>query len=316
MLACIAAFDGGAQEERDPAAWGEDHVGGKFPLYMTGDECLFCHRVEVGTDWQANRHNAGMRIKDLVSPTLLNVLSEYPDLLSEMQYTIGGEELVRLLRPNGKYGQFAMHGARIQPPSDNDAEWHVTGADAEWDDDIFAKKCAGCHTTAVETEYAGFSAPSLDCFVCHGDIPDGHQNRPELALFSKTRRKVPVVEASACGQCHLRGGTSKSTGLPYPNQFIPGDNLFRDYQVDLSEGHIAKLEPLERHIFQNVRDVAVLAKEAMSCTTCHDIHGASSARHRELDWTASATYCAICHDNKDDLASIVRFERHSDVCDY
>ena len=39
----------------DPGAWGGDHVGKSVPEFMTGDECLFCHR-KVGATWQRNRH--------------------------------------------------------------------------------------------------------------------------------------------------------------------------------------------------------------------------------------------------------------------
>ena len=37
-----------APEQLDPAAWGSDHVGKPVPEYVTGDECLFCHRDDVG----------------------------------------------------------------------------------------------------------------------------------------------------------------------------------------------------------------------------------------------------------------------------
>ena len=40
---------------------------------------------------------------------------------------------------------------------------------------------------------------------------------------------------SICAQCHVRTGKSRSTGLPYPNNFVAGDNLFRDFQVDFSD---------------------------------------------------------------------------------
>ena len=34
--------------ELNPAAWGSDHVGRPLPEYVTGEECLFCHRKDVG----------------------------------------------------------------------------------------------------------------------------------------------------------------------------------------------------------------------------------------------------------------------------
>src|SRR5205823_6343112 len=79
-----------------------------------------------------------------------------------------------------------------------------------------------------------FAAASLDCFVCHGQIPEQHTTQPALAHFSKKNREPARVVASICGQCHLRTGSSKSTDLPYPNNFVAGDNLFRDFHVDFS----------------------------------------------------------------------------------
>jgi hypothetical protein len=50
----VTSADGPARI--DPAAWGSDHVGKPVPEYVTGDECLFCHREKVGPTWGANRH--------------------------------------------------------------------------------------------------------------------------------------------------------------------------------------------------------------------------------------------------------------------
>jgi hypothetical protein len=307
----LLAGNAAGQEVRDPAAWGNDHVGKPLPMYMTGDECLFCHRVDVGQTWQNNRHNAGMRHAAGASEILQEMLKDKPELIEITEQVLGGDRMKRILKPNGRYGQYAIHALRWHPDTGV-----LENADGDWDAELFANRCAGCHTTAVETEFKAFAAASLDCFVCHGDVPDGHQNRPELAHFSKARRLTPLVEMSICGQCHLRGGHSRSSGLPYPNQFVAGDNLFRDFEVDLSEERIATLGPAERHIFANVREVTILANEAMTCTSCHTIHGESTERHRSLDLAASAQYCAICHDNPGDLRSVVRFERHNAVCQY
>ena len=34
----------------------QDHAGQPVPNYVTGDECLFCHRVKVADTWQQNPH--------------------------------------------------------------------------------------------------------------------------------------------------------------------------------------------------------------------------------------------------------------------
>src|SRR6266446_1000602 len=37
-----------AQSASDPVAWGSNHVGKPIPEYVHGDECLFCHRNNIG----------------------------------------------------------------------------------------------------------------------------------------------------------------------------------------------------------------------------------------------------------------------------
>jgi len=302
-----------AQDAVDPAAWGDDHVGKPIPMYMTGDECLFCHR-DIGPYWPENRHNTEMQPVQSLPEELVALLqsADAAGIGPEAAYVLGGEEVLRFLKPNGKYGQLAMHSAKGDPHQFQ----VVSGSGAGWDDEVFAAKCAGCHTTAVETEFKAFAQASLDCFVCHGEVPAGHQNEPTQALLAKTREKEPLVEMSLCGQCHLRGGVSKSTGLPYPNQFVPGDNLFRDFQVDLSDAAIGAMNPGDAHIFANVRDVALKGDLGVTCLTCHDIHGQSSRKHRVLPKNERLAYCAICHDTPGDFTSFRTYERHSAVCEY
>ena len=121
---------------------------------------------------------------------------------------------------------------------------------------------------------------------------------------------------SICAQCHLRGGKSTSSKLPYPNQFVPGDNLFKDFQVDLSPEHIASLNPSDRHVYQNVRDVVLLGANEMTCITCHDVHKMSTRKHLVLKRLQRSNYCAICHDDLEDYESLFSDEVHNETCQY
>src|SRR5579863_5149208 len=42
-----------------------DHVGKPLPDYMTGDQCLFCHRNVVGPTWQTEPHAWTIRTTDI-----------------------------------------------------------------------------------------------------------------------------------------------------------------------------------------------------------------------------------------------------------
>src|SRR5205809_1107309 len=91
------------------------------------------------------------------------------------------------------------------------------------DECLFCHRDGG-HASGVDSVKQTFAAISLDCFVCHGEVPDKHTTQGSLALLSPQRRESAVVVTSICAQCHLRTGESKSSGLPYPTNFVAGDN--------------------------------------------------------------------------------------------
>lgn len=315
---CFALFSAAsAQSTQDPAAWGDDHVGKRLPDYVTGDECLFCHREKVGNLWADNAHNLSMRNVHSLSGSLKALLESaaVAPVAKESTYIIGRKNQIRFLKPNGKYGQFAIHESRLTAKASGGFESNIA-ADQTWDDELFSNQCIGCHTTAVEQAYKAFQAPSLDCMVCHGDVPQGHQNEPGLAHFAKSAKTDPLVETSACAQCHLRGGTSRSTGLPYPNSFVVGDNLFKDFEVDLSDDVIAAMNPADRHVYQNVKDVVFSGLTDITCTSCHDIHDQSSRKHRVLKRIERDATCMICHSDKSDYEKVIAYEVHNEVCEY
>ena len=309
-----------ADEQTKLAEWGEDHVGKPFPMYVTGGECLFCHRYEVGSDWQTNRHNLAMQEATPDEPAM-RTLREAVDpaaIADEVQYLVGDTRMKRYLKPNGRYGQMSILDTKWIPPvAADDTRGRIEHArDPHWNEELFANQCAGCHATAVETEIRGFQQLSLDCFVCHGDVPKAHNEDTSLALFGTGSKAGAPVEMHICSQCHLRGGVSQSTGLPYPNQFVPGDNLFKDFLVDLSADTIAEMNPADRHVFQNVRDVLIGGQEEMTCVSCHEVHTGSTRKHRTLRRLQRDVYCAICHDNAEDYTSLIAYDVHNETCDY
>jgi hypothetical protein len=188
-----------------------------------------------------------------------------------------------------------------------------------WQTSAFADRCAGCHATAVETKSRAFAAISLDCFTCHGDVPLEHTKDVSRVLLSSQNAEARQV-ISLCGQCHLRGGKSKSTGRPYPNTFVAGDNLFRDFEVDFADEAIAAAPAIDQHIDLNAREVAVFGRSETTCLTCHDVHGQSTAKHRDL---ADAAICSSCHVPQTDHAKLrdgispsQRLRTRSRTCDY
>jgi hypothetical protein len=301
-------------KQLDPAAWGSDHVGEPIPEYVTGDECLFCHRNDVGPTWSDNEHQRTMRAIDRDGRPYHETAQDpaVAPFLEEATVELGaGGEVVRFLEPSGRYGQVALLDRGWT--RDGRPPLASAGEPPAWDDDRFGERCAGCHATAVDTAVRAFSSPSLDCYTCHGAVDINHGEDTSRMLFAKARTDPAPVLVSICGQCHIRSGRSRSSGLPYPNNFVAGDNLFRDFAVDLSPAALGAVGPADRHVLENVRAVVLEGKEAVTCLTCHSVHGGSSERHEGL---RTAAACFTCHVEGEPLTAVKSYLVTSELCEY
>ena len=297
----------------DPRAWGDNHVGKPVPDYVSGDECLFCHRNDIGPTWAQNAHGVTVRLSQ-TDPGVLDQIKNEPELaavLPEIQYFLGSRGRIRMMRKEG-YGRFALLETQAAVGLDGRIlHWH--GLDAQrWDTQKFGDRCAGCHATAVDPTDRTFSAFGLDCYTCHGFVDLEHSNDTRLVLLSKKGRRDKRVVTSICAQCHLRFGTSRSTGLPYPNNFVAGDNLLQDFEVDFSRADDMSLNPGDRHIYRNVREV-LLRDGDRTCLNCHDVHKGSSRKHR---LALKTDICADCHYEEGPMQDFKPFEVHSELCEY
>ncbi len=310
----LRAADPPEPKKLDPAAWGSDHVGQGLPFYMESGECLFCHRNEVGGTWQKNRHNLTIR-EQLADDPAMQALRDgeaTAELADQVELILGDTRAQRFLKRSKAYGKVDL----LSPVATfgRGRRARLTHADnPHWDGESFALQCAGCHTTAVNPETNAFATVSLDCYTCHGDATEEHANDPTLISLAEAREDPPAVVISICASCHVRSGTSKSTGLPYPNNFVAGDNLFKDFQVDFDQADDEQLNPADRHVMTNVRDVVVHGRESMTCLTCHDVHNSSSKKHREL---AVEAICFQCHDQREPITGYKRYDVHSERCQY
>ncbi len=276
----------------DPAAWGADHVGKPIQEYVAGDVCLFCHRKKIAQEWGENRHNLTIRMPEEKSPALLAL----PKSMREEVDFVMGRRRVEYLKKSKAYGKL-----------------EILSSKPHWDTKKFGQSCAGCHTTRVDPKDQSFLALSIDCFACHGDVDLKHSKKPELVYLAKKRKDPARVVTSICAQCHIRGGKSKSTGRPYPCNFVPGDNLFRDFKVDFSDKHLNILNVADRHIMENVRDVVLYGKEKVTCLSCHDVHDQSSKKHHRVKWS---NICLNCHNATGSKKKRKPFTTHSKTCEY
>lgn len=311
----VSTRQAGGQEPRtlDPKAWGGNHAGKPVPEYLQGDECLFCHEYGIGPTWQKDPHAKTVRERE-AAPELLELAKSEPKLgkfLKEVEFFIGSQKHFRMAKKTG-YGRLALLNVRGElAEGGSGAKWD--GLDqAAWDQDKFFNRCAGCHATAVDVEKKIYTAFSLDCYTCHGNADINHNKDTTLMLLSKKKRNDAKVIISLCSQCHLREGKSRSTGLPYPNNFIAGDNLFQDFEVDFSRADDKDLNPGDRHIYRNVRDVVVRGDESITCLNCHQVHGNATLKHRRI---LRAPICSECH-AADSFKNPIKYEVRSRVCEY
>lgn len=231
--------------------------------YPTGDSCLFCHRNEIGSTWLVNSHAWTVR-----------PVGEQPEVSpvpAEATHVIGKEHF-RPLKQNG-YGKFSLR----------------TLGDTSWQTNVFEKQCAGCHTTAVNPQTGEFSSIALDCYSCHGNVPEDHATKKGTALLSRTRANADKEVISICGSCHLRGGRSKTSGRPYPYAYVAGDDLFKDFEVDLKRDSKAQIDSSDSHVYLKARAVLQGGSEK-SCVDCHRIHGPPEPQLRDRK-----KFSEVCH---------------------
>jgi hypothetical protein len=298
----------------DPAAWGSDHVGQSVPQYMESGECLFCHRDQVGGSWQTNKHNRTIRDADAGEPAVAALHAEPATkaIAGEVQLLLGDTRAQRFLRRSADYGKVDLLSTGAILRSGRRPRLTET-RNPHWDSTTFATQCAGCHATAVDPTTHAFATVALDCFSCHGDAPAGHTDDAKLIMLARQRKDSAQVVISICASCHIRFGKSASSGLPYPSNFVAGDNLFKDFQVDFDKADDERLNGGDRHVMQNVRDVVLFGRESVTCLTCHAVHSGSTKAHRELPIERS---CLVCHDDSKPIQGHKTYEVHSDRCRY
>ena len=107
-------------------------------------------------------------------------------------------------------------------------------------------------------------------------------------------------------------GHSKSSGLPYANNFIAGDNLFQDYEVDFARADDPSLNAGDRHVLRNVHDL-VLNGGTTNCLNCHRVHEQSTTKHRLV---LSGPICLECHNATGPKKDVKTYIVHSEICEY
>jgi len=310
-LAVLAVSSGCRSKEGKPSPSGGEPVA-SIPEYMSGDECLFCHRDKVGVSWQNNAHRSTVREAAAGDPALLALASSADKELVNVDLLLGGERLTRFLR-KGEYGRLDLLSTAWTPSGAKGEGALVEAGERRWNSKQFSRECAGCHATGFDSSALRFMDISIDCYACHGDVDRSHANDPKRVFLAASRSDSARILSSACAQCHARGGRSRSTKLPFPNNFIAGGDLFVDFEIDTSPGALRSASKTDQHILESIRDVSSAMPGALGCLDCHRVHPGSTRKHRRL---SPGAYCESCHGKG--KPGRVQWSRdvHNETCGY
>jgi predicted CXXCH cytochrome family protein len=306
------------EQKSDPAAWGSDHVGKPVPEYYGGDECLFCHRFTVGQVWQKDAHFRTVRGKykdgrDAPEITSLKLSVEKGgELAAQVDLIMGQSQMSRfLLRDNEgviKLLTFGLQHPQSAEPKFFDLRWAHGFVGSR-----FSDRCIGCHMTGVDPKTLIPFESFVGCEACHGPHNPEHTKGTAVFMrFAKKAKETAQMIASSCGSCHLRGGKSRSTGKPYPHNFVSGDNLFKDFVFDFNQADHPRLNPIDAHIQKNIRNIVINGKNDLTCLSCHKMHPSDTLKHRRQP---KIDYCYVCH-QIEPFKERKKYEVHSAVCEY
>jgi predicted CXXCH cytochrome family protein len=161
--------------------------------------------------------------------------------------------------------------------------------------------CLHCHASEVaeslpdaRNHYAGepFGAVGITCASCHGD-GGAHVASGGKARMMDLDALEPVRRDSICLNCHLEGQAAVIRAGKRLAEFKPGDDLF-DYAVffvrknENGSGGRATSQ-WEALLKSRCKQVS---GDRMTCTTCHDPHGAPGPEERVAFYRAK---CLQCH---------------------
>ena len=126
----------------------------------------------------------------------------------------------------------------------NTQSWEAYTLADEWPNEAydFGTRCAGCHTTGLDTRRFRWEDDGVQRESCHGpgsvhiDTVDDVGRKPDEEGMKLIRASiVRSPDPQICGQCHSQG-SEPSDNLPYPTQYRPG-------QADLLDPNVFVLVP-------------------------------------------------------------------------
>ncbi len=272
--------------------------------------CQSCHPSEHAS-WEGSQHARSVRPpgekdRDLLSRSIL-CADRDPVLV------LGERHARRYMVPSPhEQGKHVLLPCRWDVA---EAAWSHLHED-DWDRLTWERGCAACHTTGFSSDSLDYHEAGIGCEACHGpgSRHGTYEDRGGMIAFAA----LPAArEVTLCGSCHLQGGTSRSTGLNFPKNYLAGDDLFADYRFDwslLNAGAQESGNPIDIHQKILIRDHVAREGEGGSglrCTSCHAIHGNGHEKHVSV---GREEYCHLCHEK--DGFQLKEYSQACNVCEF
>ncbi len=205
-------------------------------------------------------------------------------VLETQVYFRRGEKGLELLP-----AQWDIAGRRWEPlPADLAA---VRQAGTTWEEG-----CAGCHVTGFDPRDGSFVEANVGCAACHGDGA-AHGAAGGRAPILRPSTLEAGRRAMICGACHARGRSLQS-GRPYPEGFVPGQDLGTAYALEQPRAGEATAffwaDGTEKLPFMEYQGFVQSdhARYGLHCTSCHLPHGSDHAHSLRRK---AQELCQGCH---------------------
>ena len=183
-------------------------------------------------------------------------------------------------------------------------------------DRVWNHRCQGCHVTAgvigfdpATEEYASrWVEAGVGCEGCHGpgeSHVEAASSGDGAGGIVNPARENPTGAAQICASCH-------ALALPFESRwggnrpYRPGDDFdaaFLPLLRPTESGPFSSLTHADRTPAVGVMEYQGLEQSrcalagGLTCTSCHDPHGGSAARHQLRSPASGGALCAPCHED-------------------
>jgi hypothetical protein len=271
--------------------------------YVTSEGCRECHE-EIYDQWKLSSH-ARMLRNAKEDPSAIeadNFSEEIPFTKDDVEFALGSHWIQKYLtRIDGELYILPKFWNIVKKEWEPYSIWN-------WRNRPYSHHCNWCHSVGYDTETRTYVEESIGCEACHGPGKK-HAESQEAADIINPLKLSKVRADMICESCHTDGKDRNTKTYPFPDGYVPGEDL-TEYYTDFfvpkpgSKGwYKGDLSYSERHrmfLFWQTK----FYSNARSCEVCEfdrQINKKAKGGYMTKD-----EYCGTCHGD-----ILVEFKAHS-----